>query len=346
MSTSQPPFPSRPQEPLPPFPYATENVVFENPQAGIRLAGTLTLPPGPGPHPAALLLCGSGPGDRDEAIAGHRPFFVLADHLTRAGIAVLRYDKRGVGQSSGPADIWQSTFQDFAQDALAGLAFLQARPEVDPARIGLIGHSEGGKVAPLTARQWPGAAFVVILASSALSEEAIILSQMEAIGRAMGQPESAVAQVVENHRMVFALLREEADIPAARRELVRLFQEKEPGKPEEQILLEWGGFLSPFFQFGLAYDPTATLQKLSCPVLVLQGGRDLQVLADANLPSLRQALAGNPDATFMVLAQLNHMFQTCQTGSPAEYGGIEETFAPQALRAIAEWVSRRVGLKK
>lgn len=351
--------PSRPQEPEPPFPYEVEEVRFENPEAGIELAGTLTLPEGEGPFPAVLLVSGSGPQDRDETVFGHRPFLVLADHLTRRGIAVLRVDDRGVGESGGTfAD---ATSLDFALDARAGLDFLESRPEVDRDAIGLVGHSEGGIIAPMVARRSDRVDFLVLLAGPGLPGEDLLLLQGAAIARAMG---ASAAQIDEQQALQEALFRvvgEEKDpearqerLEATLRERVERMSDAERavgGIPTDSAGLEaWleaqvSRAASPWFRFFLRHDPREDLRQVSVPVLALIGGRDLQVPPEENLPEIEAALVrgGNRDVTVMELEGLNHLFQHAETGSPAEYARIEETMAPEAMEAVAQWILARTG---
>lgn len=337
----------RPQEPRKPYPYLEEEVVYENRAAGIRLAGTLTLPQGPGPYPAAILITGSGAEDRNETVFGHRPFLVLADALTRRGIAVLRSDDRGIGGSTGSES--QSTSADFALDVLTGVTFLKNRRDIDPGHIGLIGHSEGGLIAPLAAAREPAAvAFVVMLAGPGLPGDEILRLQGDLINRAGGDSEQVVAEKGEVQEKVLAVVKAEKDDAAAAAKLRAILAEAvvkmdpqtrkdfPPAAQEAQIK----EVLSPWFRFFLSYDPRPTLMKVRCPVLALNGEKDLQVPPRENVRAVADALAagGNRRVTVKVLAGLNHLFQTCQTGSPSEYVKIEETFAPAALQLIGDWI--------
>ncbi len=343
----------RPQEPKKPYPYREEEVVFENPDAKIQLAGTLTLPKGQGPFPAVVLISGSGQQDRDETVFGHRPFLILADHLTRRGIAVLRYDDRGFGKSTG--DPTNATSADIATDALAAVRYLRTRKEIDSKKIGLIGHSEGGLIAPMVAVQAPDEiAFVVMLAGPGVTGEELILSQYELIARANGVSEKIIAQNLDVQRRVFAIVREKSDVIEAEREIRDLLleqlsqlsdEEKQAlGLAEAAIEAQIKQILSPWFRYFLSYDPRPTLARVRCPVLALNGEKDLQVPPSQNLPEIVKALeAGdNSDYTVVKLAHLNHLFQTSTTGSPSEYAQIEETFSPRALEVISAWILRYV----
>jgi fermentation-respiration switch protein FrsA (DUF1100 family) len=352
----------RPQHPRPPFPYRVEEVRFPNDEAGIHLAGTLTLPEGSGPFPAAALITGSGPQDRDETILGHKPFLVLADHLTRAGIAVLRYDDRGVGQSEG--DFAAATSIDFAGDAAAAVDFLRAHPAIDPARVGLIGHSEGGLIAPLVATGEAGAqqrdlAFVVLLAGPGLTGREILYLQGEAIARAAGASDADVAQLRATQSRMFDIVAEEGDAGRRRERLrtalsdglaamdsaARAAQGVPPGGERVWVEAQLAQVGSEWFRTFLLYDPRPALARLETPVLALIGGLDLQVPPAENLAAIGEALerAGNRDATLLELPGLNHLFQTATTGAPAEYATIRETFAPAALDAVSSWILERFG---
>lgn len=343
--------PDRPQHPRPPFPYGVVEVEVANPEAGVTLSGTLTLPPGDGPFPAAVLVSGSGPQDRDESLMGHKPFLVLADHLTRQGIAVLRYDDRGVGSSTGT--FATATSQDFASDALAAVAFLQARD--DMGAVGIVGHSEGGLVGPLAASRSDAVDFVVMLAGPGLPGEEIVQLQSDLIARADGAPEALVAANLETQRRLFALVRAEPDPDAAAPKLRAILEESVAALPaevreamaEETTATAFEAQVrqvnSPWFRNFLVYDPRPTLEQVRVPVLALNGELDLQVPAEANLREVSAALArgGNPDVTVRALPGLNHLLQKAETGSPTEYARISETMNPAALEAVSAWILER-----
>lgn len=339
----------RPQEPRPPFPYAAEEVTYKN--GDVTLAGTLTLPPGEGPFPAVLLISGSGAQDRDETLLGHKPFLVLADHLTRHGVAVLRVDDRGVGGSSGKT--MESTSADFAQDALAGVRFLKAHAKIAPAKIGLLGHSEGGVIAPLAASQSPDVAFLVLLAGTGIPAPDLLLKQSELISRAEGAPEESIRQEAEAMKRMFVILREEKD-PAARQARLLDVAKATIAAATDQDVKDAGGAEAwaegqakrvdtPWFRFFLDYDPRPALRKVTVPVLALNGALDLQVPVDMNLPVIEQVLkeSGNKDVTAKSLPGLNHLFQKAKTGSPTEYSQIEETMSPEVLELVTVWISER-----
>jgi pimeloyl-ACP methyl ester carboxylesterase len=330
----------RPQTPAKPYPYVEQEVVFQNTKAGTLLAGTFTLPRGPGPFAAAILLAGSGPLDRDEADSGHRPFLILADHLARKGLAVLRYDKRGIGKSKGSYD--DATTADFASDAEAALAFLKGRKEIDTRRVGIIGHSEGALIAPMIASRSSDAAWIVMLAGPATNGEQTMLLQSNLIARAAGATEEQVAKSLEFDRQSYLLVRQEKDRATLENKLGDLVKTSDLGPAVPPAFLQrqihWTS--SPWFRYFIDYDPAPALQKTKCPVLALSGGKDLQVTAKENLPLIKKALedGGNKDFQVTELPGLNHLFQHCQTGLPAESRAIEETFAPEALTALSTWI--------
>lgn len=343
--------PRKPQEPKPPFPYTSEEVSYTN--GDIKLAGTLTVPQGPGPFPAALLITGSGAQDRDEALLGHKPFLVISDHLTRNGIAVLRVDDRGVGGSTGKVD--ESTTADFAQDALAGVRFLKKHAKIAPDRIGLIGHSEGGVVAPLAASQSTDVAYVVLLAGTGVPGAEVITLQSERISRASGMSEENIKREDEVMRRSIEVMRSEKD-PAVRdtklRELARrglaLQSPEEQAGSDAMIDAQVKMVTSNWFRYFLDYDPRPALRKLKVPVLALNGELDLQVIADQNIPEIEKALkeAGNPDVTVRRLPGLNHLFQPVKTGNPAEYAASDVTVDPSVLDLMTKWIRERFAAPK
>ncbi len=334
--------PARPQEPKPPFPYRSEHVAIDNAAGQAVLDGTLTVPAGKGPFPAVVLITGSGAQNRDEEIFGHKPFLVLADHLTRHGIAVLRYDDRGVGKSTG--DFASATSEDFAGDAWAAWQALSARRDIDAKRIGLIGHSEGGVIAPMLAAAHPEVAFVVMLAGTGVTGDQVLLAQAAAIMKASGAPDDAIAANAAIQRQVFEVLREESTMP---RIVDRLQAIPVPGPREASATLVKQSS-SPWMRYFVLHDPAPALAKVRCPVLAIAGERDLQVLPDQNAPAIEKALkeGGNRDATVARLPGLNHLLQPASTGLPAEYAQIEQTMAPAALDAITTWIRERAGLAK
>jgi pimeloyl-ACP methyl ester carboxylesterase len=328
----------RPQNPAKPYTYREEEVSFENSGAGIKLAGTLTIPPGKGPFPAVVLVAGSGAHDRDEALMGHRPFLVLSDYLTRKGIAVLRYDKRGVGESGG--SYATATTADFADDAEAGLAYLEKRSEIDPHKIGLIGHSEGGMIAPLVAARNSSVAFIVMMAGPGIPGDELLVEQTLLISEANGQTHETAEKAAGEERIILSLVKDETDSAVLEKKL----REQLTGQvPEAQIGAAIKSTSSPWFRYFISYDPAAALRKVKCPVLAVIGSKDLQVPPEQNIPAIRKALedAGNQKFEVDELPGLNHLFQTAKTGSPAEYAQIEETISPIALEKISAWVAKQ-----
>jgi pimeloyl-ACP methyl ester carboxylesterase len=332
----------RPQNPTKPYPYREEEVAYENKGASVKLAGTLTIPQGSGPFPAVLLITGSGAQDRDESLMGHRPFLVLADHLTRKGIAVLRVDDRGMGRSGG--NPVTATTADFATDVEAGIAFLKTKPEIDAKRIGLVGHSEGGMIAPMVAARNPGVAFIVMMAGPGVRGDEIIVAQTAALARASGAAEEIARSNAEEERAVLAIVTAEPDKSVADRKL----RERLAGKvPEGELGASIKMLTSPWYRYFLTYDPAQALAKVKCPVLAINGEKDLQISAHQNLPAIRKALAmgGNKDVETIELPGLNHLLQTAKTGLVSEYGEIEETISPAALDVMSGWILKHVGTK-
>jgi pimeloyl-ACP methyl ester carboxylesterase len=345
--------PVRPQTPQPPFPYVSREVTYTNDADGTRLAGTLTVPEGAGPFPAALLITGSGPQNRDEEIFGHKPFWVIADHLSRNGIAVLRADDRGVGDSLG--DMATATTEDFAGDALAGVRFLAAQRGIDAGAIGLIGHSEGGIIAPMVATRSDDVAFIVLLAGTGVPGVDLMVMQLEATQRSIGRSEENIARQAVVQRRLLERAAAGADLPEITETVAELTRIQVSTVPEAQrptaeqlepgIEAQAAQLMAPWFRFFLNFDPRSALRNVRVPTLAMNGSLDTQVPARVNLEEIESALevAGNTDITVQELDGLNHLFQTAETGSPTEYATIEETFSPTALRLITDWILARVG---
>jgi uncharacterized protein len=333
--------PRRPQEPRPPFPYDTAEVSFPSLQPGVTLTGTLSLPRGRVRVPAVALLTGSGPQDRDETIFGHKPFLLLADALTRAGMAVLRFDDRGVGGSTaGPEG---ATSRDFARDALGAAAFLRGQPGVDPRAIGLLGHSEGGLIAVLAAAADPGIAFIVMLAGPGLPGAKLLELQSAAVLRSQGAGDDAVAAAVAANREIYAAALEEKDRNAAAARIRAILQGS--GMAEAQADAQAAQILSPWFVFFLGYDPAPDLARLRIPVLALNGETDVQVPAGPNLAAIRAALqaGGNRLSRTMSLPGLNHLMQPSATGAVTEYAVLETTMDPAVPRTVSDWILALAG---
>jgi alpha-beta hydrolase superfamily lysophospholipase len=338
---------NRPQDPKPPFPYTSENVTFTNEKFNIKLAGTLTIPAGPGPFKAVILITGSGAQNRDEEIMGHKPFLVIADYLSRNGIAVLRYDDRGVGKSQGSQ--YNATSADFATDAEAAFNFLKSNPKINPNEIGLMGHSEGGLIAPITASSNKGVAFIVSLAGPGVTGQQIILKQSQDISRLSGITEENIKETTAINKKLYSVLKKEKDNNKAETKILALYKEElekkktskeDTEKAVNQLKASFGAASYTWFRYFIMTDPAIFWKKVDCPVLALNGEKDLQVSADENLPAIEKALksGGNKNVKTIKPVDLNHLFQHCKTGLPAEYSGIEETFSPEVLKIISDWI--------
>ncbi len=337
-------------EPRKPYPYGEEDVSFAGAGEGVTLAGTLTLPEGKGPFPAVILLAGSGPVDRDETVAWHRVFLVLSDYLTRQGIATLRYDKRGVGGSSG--DYAKATTRDFADDARSALSYLRGRKEVDPGKIGLLGHSEGGLIAPMVAVDSPGVSYLVLLAAPALDGEEILIRQNLYYLQAAKAGEEILEIDRSVQKEIFRVLRSgqgrEAalgKIRAIEEDTRRRIGKLDPGIAEKisaQMKDQENFLLSPWMRYFIDYAPRGALEKVRCPVLALDGDGDFQVASKENLPVLEEALgkAGNRDCTIREWKNANHLFQVHGAGGPGDYSDATPTPARPVLEYITDWIKR------
>lgn len=339
--------PSRPQEPKPPYSYHSEEVRFPSEGGQVELAGTLTLPAGKQEFPIAILISGSGPQNRDEEIMTHKPFLVLADHLTRNGIAVLRYDDRGFAQSTG--NHGSATSADFANDVRAAIAYLNTRNEIDPKRIGLIGHSEGGLVAPMVAAD-TDLAFIVLLAAPGVPGSEVLLKQMESISRVHGMDEKRIQSASRINQHIFELFGQYGDDGSFESRLEGYLRKvlsadsliAEGVDEAEFVARQIAQFRSPWMRFFLTYDPADALKRVKCPVLALNGGKDVQV-APGNLAVIEHAVrqGGNANITIKEFPDMNHLFQTCTTGAIDEYATIEQTMDPSVLGEIADWVLKQ-----
>lgn len=332
----------RPQTPLPPFPYVSVNLRIPNPDAeGVSLAATLTKPESPGPHPVVVLVSGSGAQDRDETIFGHKPFLVIADALTRRGIAVVRYDDRGWGESTG--DPTTGTTADFASDTLAVLRAVAARPDIDPKRVGIIGHSEGAMIAPMLAAAQPSeVAFIVMLAGPGVIGHELLAHQTE-LGMRLGTSDEKrikadMAVISQAYEWIASKPADEA------KAAIQALWNK--AKPDDEVGLDTLLALadSAWMRFFLAYDPRVDLVKVKCPALVLNGATDIQVDDEQNLPAITAAFkkAKNKQVTVLARPGLNHLFQHSETGTPEDYEKIEETFDKDTLTLMGDWILERV----
>lgn len=343
----------RPQEPTEPYPYSSEDLYFENKNAGIKLAGTLTMPTKGSNFPAVVLISGSGPQNRNEELMGHKPFLVLSDYLTKNGIAVLRFDDRGTAASEG--DFGPATSADFATDVAAAVDYLKTRSEINSSQIGLIGHSEGGIIAPMVANSKPqDVDFIVLLAGTGIRGDQLLLLQQALIGKASGM---SPAQLEENDmisRQAFEIMLKDLNSEDLQQEIVTYMTRVYRNIPPENVpngmteadfvAAQVKQLTSPWMSSFIKYDPATALEKVACPVLAINGEKDLQVPPKENLEAIKAALekGGNPDITTVELAGLNHLFQEAATGTPSEYGTIEQTFAPAAMEVVLNWIKERV----
>lgn len=338
---------NRPQEPKPPFPYTSEDVTFTNTKFNIKLAGTLTIPAGNGPFRAVIMISGSGAQNINEELLGHKPFLVIADYLSRNGIAVLRYDDRGVGGSQG--NYSEATSEDLSTDAEAAFMFLKNHSKINPKKVGFIGHSEGGLIAPIVASSNPETGFIVSLAGPGVTGQQIIIRQKQEISKLSGIKESEIKETTETDKKLFAVLRKEKDNKKAEIKILAIYREildkkktskEATEKAVNQLKTSFGANQYTWLRYFLTTDPAVFWKKVECPVLALNGEKDLQVSAKENLPAIEKALksSGNNSVKIMKLPGLNHLFQHCKTGLPSEYGVIEETFSPEALKTISDWI--------
>lgn len=332
----------RPQHPKKPYPYEEREVAFPGGEDGVTLAGTLTLPRSEPPFPAVLLVSGSGPQDRDETIMRHKPFLVLADHLTRHGIAVLRYDDRGTAKSTGV--FATASTLDFANDAAAGLRFLRSREEVSSGAVGLIGHSEGAIVGALVGSQGREADYLVLLACPGVPGDQVMLSQLREHLELQGASPDLIDTREAAMRELYDLVGSDTP-PAELRRAVRELAPRalaRPNAPPKAVQALVQQVSTPWFRHFVSHDPTDALAKVEVPVLAVFGEKDKQVLAHLNVPPVRRALAGETKR-IEVLESLNHLLQFCETGAVSEYAKIEETMSPRALRLISSWIREVAG---
>ena len=340
----------RPQTPQAPFPYSSKEVTYTNPNDKATLAGTLTIPQGEGPHPVALLITGSGQQDRDETIFAHKPFWVVADHLSRNGIAVLRVDDRGVGGSTGLSP--EVTSFTFAEDVSAGLDFLAQQPEIDRKKMGLMGHSEGGLIAPIVASQRSDVAFLVLLAGPGLNGLEILVQQNYDFSIASGIEKEKTDTMINHYRLAMQTnLSPEEEKTHAKNLISSQLAISQQEIPEDQLELVIQNFVdakkSAWMQTFLTTEPAEYLKKVQAPVLALNGSLDLQVHAEKNLEAIRKALKEGGNSNFEVekLDSLNHLFQQSETGLVEEYGAIEETIHPSVLERVLNWIQQQTTAK-
>lgn len=347
----------RPQLPVPPFPYQSEDLIYSNADSSLRFGATITIPEGKGPFPAVVLITGSGPQNRNEELMGHQPFAVLADYLSRRGFIVLRADDRGVGKSTGVFD--KATSRDFANDVNTHVNYLLQRKEVNKKQIGLIGHSEGGMIAPMVAAERKDIAYIVLMAGPGVQCMDLLIEQNIAIYLSYGIPENAANALRPVFRKIATAATQSPDMKtgftqasAAAEEwaaqtdtatlrLLEMSQKKDRDKYIRELMLTMS---NPWFRYFLAFDPAPYLQQLRCAVLAINGGKDIQVLPEQNLPGIETALKKSKSRNYLVkgLPGLNHLFQTCKTCTIEEYRDLEETIAPVALETIGDWLQKTV----
>ena len=331
----------RPQEPKE-RPYRIETVRFPGGEGSVQLEGELTMPYGDGPFPAVVFITGSGPQDRNEKVAGHKPFLVLSDYLTRRGFAVLRYDDRGFGKSTG--EYFKATPDDFAADAAAAFALLQHHPGVDGTQIGFLGHSEGGYIAPLAARRVIDAAFMIFLAGPAKPLLSVMKDQVRDLLQSIGASETVIAKGTQQFIKLMEILRTTDNTEEAKIQL-KAYLKKEGVSTLTGKKLSWFEFYegvrlwaSPWGKwYAAGYDPLPALKSFNRPVLALFGGTDLQVSAKENAPIMASALM-HPKSEVCVLLGLNHLFQPSESGKVEEYAKIKTTIDERALRKIGDWL--------
>ncbi len=335
----------RPQTPEPPFPYARTPVSFSGRDGAANLAGTLTVPDGDGPFTAVILVSGSGPQDRDSTIFGHKPFAVIADYFARRGVVVLRFDDRGVGASTG--DRSAATIEDFAEDVHGAIALLAARADIK--QIGILGHSEGALVADRTAAETERIDWIIRLAGPAVSGRAVLIAQSAALYRTGGGDEALLESLLMLNKTLYDMAASDLSTAALRSQAVSFLERARDdmapktraalGLPDD-VTQTVGAISTPWFRHFLRHDPKHHLAQLRVPVLALFGGKDVQVLAQQSEPVTRQLLMHAMSST-RVYANLNHLFQNAPTGSPSEYGALEETLDPAVLEDLINWIQAR-----
>lgn len=338
------------QDPVKPYPYREEKIVFNNTVDNVTLAGTLTIPPGKGPFNTVILITGSGPQNRDEFLLGHSPFWVLSDFLTRQGNIVLRYDDRGVGESTG--DFQTATSENFARDANAAVEYLVSRKDLPIGKIGFAGHSEGGMIAPMAALKNAHVDFIVLLAGPGIPGDSILNLQGDLIARANGMSEDIVNYNNQLRRAIINAAKQEGDVSEMRSNIIAAtthFLETTPadmlvkmGLTKADSTLAVDFYASKWMQYFLTYDPVPALEKLKIPVLALNGTHDLQVPYKDNLQGIETALEAGKNKNYKIVEMpgLNHLFQTSESGSPSEYATNKETFNEEAMHIIADWIRK------
>jgi len=340
----------RPQDPKD-FPYKQEEVTFTNPKAENTLAGTITMPRDGRASKIVVLITGSGPQDRNEEIVqfNHRPFLVWSDWLTRQGIAVLRYDDRGVGKSTGI--FGTATSADFADDAEAAVNYIQSRADLKNLKIGLMGHSEGGMIAPIVASRNRAVRFIILLAGPGVPVNQLMLRQAADQMRLGGASAEAIQRSAATNKKIYSLIIQNPSLPSAQlkqqvdtllsRELRASSGADLKKQDIDDVLKQTPVLTSPWYRYFIAFRPADYLTKVKCPVLALDGTLDMQVNSEANLAGIRESLekSGNRNFKTVPMPGVNHMFQKATTGALNEYARISETVDPNALQIVSEWIN-------
>jgi pimeloyl-ACP methyl ester carboxylesterase len=352
----------RPQTPVPPFSYNSEDVEYDNPDKTVHFGGTLTFPKTGSSFPTALLITGSGQQDRDETIFGHKPFAVLADYLTKKGYAVLRVDDRIIGKTTGT--LTNVTSADFAKDVEAGIAYLKTRSEVDKNKIGLIGHSEGGAIAPMVAAIHPDLYFIILWAGPIAGGLKINVEQNGYALEQAGIDNTSVNAFKQLHAKELALFEKCADVTALNIQVKKVYDTWKQQQPEvvlknlyandstiltKNIYAIYDNLYSlAWMRFFIMHSFAADLAKVHCKVLAINGDMDTQVDAAMNLHVIDSTLTKNNNHHFktVTLKGLNHLLQPATTGDTSEYATIQITIAPEALKTIGDWMDENVMNKK
>lgn len=339
-------------EPLPPYHYKVEDIIYQNKKSKIKISATLTLPETGNHFPAVILIPASGKFNRNAESFGHEPFKVIADYLTRNGIAVLRYDSRGVGSSTGNYETASAT--DFENDVIAGINFLKLKKLIDPKKIGLIGQDEGGIIASLVARKIKTVSFMVMMASPGIPCDSLLIEQSAVIAKLEGASDAQINNSLKLNRVLYKIIKSTPDSSLTYQKLHLAYIDyfnnlKESNSNLEKTFnMQSKVLLNPWFRFFISYDPAKTLEKVKCPVLAINGDKDVQVPSKENLEKISTALkdGGNKNYKVVEFAGLNHLFQTAKTGSPLEYAQIKETIAPIVLKTIVDWIQKITEKKK
>ena len=334
---------NRPQEPKPPFNYYSENITF-NSSDDLKLEGTLTLPKKDGIFPVVIIISGSGPQNRDGEMFGHKPYYVIADHLTKNGFGVLRFDERGVGKSEGNFNT--ATIEELSADIKSAINYLKTRNDVNVSKIGLIGHSIGGIIAPKVASEVKDVDFIVLMAAPGINGDKLMLSQKAALERTMGMNELQIAQGQELVKGAYDIIVSTNLDNQALKDSLNSFYIKKYGKmfPEVQRETLVNQITGNEVLSLIKSKPSKYLEKVNCPVLAINGNKDFQVPSKENLNAIKDAIEknGNNEVTIIELEKLNHLFQECNTGISSEYSEIEQTISPNVLDLITDWIKVQI----